>query len=461
MPPTTSTATRARFFMLALLLRFLRKRSDRRALFPDPVSASGISQLPPDDTVSEPNASAPATFSSAPASSVPPLSEQRELSSSSVTVEAAQISPQPTAPPMAIISPAMAEQSSRTPPQNTCAGFEIQMEGTYSGNSISQIWEEAVENYQQTAGVDISVEGILFTSKADILIYLQDREEQFRRFRDDGPKWLRDRMLPVVNILEKLCVPIGEGLSTVFPPSKTVFAVAGILVKASTTVHDEFEAVGDAFDAMKDRILIIEMVTVTDHQLRRASVRLLVQIINVFGMITKIQKAGRFRAWLKGLLDAKPLSEALADLSKLSRHQCDVISVVTLRLVADLTSSLALNVRRDSSTTMRGPTGRDTNLAYEASEVLLSGTGKRVDTPDGNGWTTLHDTAAAGRLWACYVLIALGADVCARRNMDQQNDHDDILDLLLTQPEVNIEDIDKTDWTALHYAALERPPQEH
>ena len=72
-----------------------------------------------------------------------------------------------------------------------------------------------MEKYQQTAGVDISVEGILFTSKADILVYLQDREEQFRRFRDDGPKWLRDRLLPVVNILEKLCVPIGEGLSTV------------------------------------------------------------------------------------------------------------------------------------------------------------------------------------------------------------------------------------------------------
>lgn len=79
-----------------------------------------------------------------------------------------------------------------------------------------ELWREAVEKYQHTAGIDFSSEGVRrFDSKRDIIDYLREQEARFRKFRADGPQRLRDRAIPVVTILQQLCDPVGESLSDV------------------------------------------------------------------------------------------------------------------------------------------------------------------------------------------------------------------------------------------------------
>ena len=65
--------------------------------------------------------------------------------------------------------------------------------------------------------------------------------------------------------------------------------------QAATTVHDEFEAVCKAFTEIRTRILIIDLVATSHRILRDESVKILVQIIVIFGEIEKMRNAGRLR----------------------------------------------------------------------------------------------------------------------------------------------------------------------
>ncbi|KAI5826451.1 hypothetical protein K523DRAFT_365132, partial [Schizophyllum commune Tattone D] len=189
--------------------------------------------------------------------------------------------------------------------------------------------KEAVEKYQLSAGIDLSTEEQQpLRSKADIDVYIDNQRSKFEKFRSDGPQWLRNCLLPVVAIIEQLCDPVGDSLSDVFPASKVIFLVVGRMIKAATTVHEEFEAVCKAFTEIRTRILIIDLVATSHRILRDESVKILVQIIVIFGEIEKMRNAGRLRAWLKGIMDAQPLSDALADLERLATQQHQLITAV-------------------------------------------------------------------------------------------------------------------------------------
>ncbi|KAI5888096.1 uncharacterized protein SCHCODRAFT_02515651, partial [Schizophyllum commune H4-8] len=212
---------------------------------------------------------------------------------------------------------------------------------------VARLWEDAVREYQASAGVDHSSEGaLLFSSKADIDDYVRDQEAQFKKFRNDGPQILRDRLMPVAIVLGKLCDGIGNSLAPAFPPGPVIFSAVGHLLraswKASTTVHDEFDAVCKAFDEIKCRIVLIDTVVDRHVLVREASVEFLAHVLAVFGLISKMRRAGRFRVWLQGLRSARPMSEALAHLDKLGTRQHERVAAVTLEIVTELTSSLAL-----------------------------------------------------------------------------------------------------------------------
>ncbi|KAL1673999.1 hypothetical protein EV122DRAFT_221525 [Schizophyllum commune] len=215
---------------------------------------------------------------------------------------------------------------------------------------VARLWEAAVKKYNASAGVDHSYDGaLLFSNKADIDDYVRDQEAQFKKFRDDGPQFLRERLLPVADVLGKLCDGIGNSLAPAFPPGPVIFSAVGLLLRArlltmlqaSTTVHDEFDAVCHAFDEIKCRIVLIDTVIDIHALVREASVELLAQVLAIFGLISKMRKAGRFRVWLQGLRSARPMSEALAHLDKLGTRQHERIAAVTLEVVTELATSLA------------------------------------------------------------------------------------------------------------------------
>ncbi|KAI5824236.1 hypothetical protein K523DRAFT_420941 [Schizophyllum commune Tattone D] len=98
--------------------------------------------------------------------------------------------------------------------------------------SLTALWNEAVARYMKDTGADsAAIEASAFRSTADIVVYIESQEVKFKSFREDGPQWLRDCLLPVAEILETICEPLGETISAVFPPGQFVFAAVGYLVK--------------------------------------------------------------------------------------------------------------------------------------------------------------------------------------------------------------------------------------
>ncbi|KAI5826703.1 hypothetical protein K523DRAFT_248431, partial [Schizophyllum commune Tattone D] len=245
-------------------------------------------------------------------------------------------SPRPAAPASSSPCASEAEACYSAPPSAARASH-----GQTVNDPMADLWEEGVRAYIATSGVDFSAaDALRLNSEDDITNCLNDEENQFTKFRKDGPQWLRERLLPVTSFLGKLCESVGSSLSSLFPPSVVIFSAVGLLIKASANVHEEFDAVGEAFDAIRIRIVVVKTVITTCPPLRSDAVRLLAQVITVLGIIAKMKKGGRLRVWLCALKGDKPLSKALEDLSKLATHQRDRITAVTLESVTKMLSSL-------------------------------------------------------------------------------------------------------------------------
>ncbi|KAI5836628.1 uncharacterized protein SCHCODRAFT_02754058 [Schizophyllum commune H4-8] len=261
--------------------------------------------------------------------------------------------------------------------QGSPPGGNSQPQASNVNDPMVRLWEDAVKEYQESAGVNFSVDPLPFCSAADIDEYVRGQEVQFKVFRDDGPQWLRERLLPVATVLANLCDGIGNSLASAFPPGPVIFSAIGLLLKASTVAHNEFEAVCDAFDEIKSRISLINSVIEGHTLVREASVQLLVQVLKIFGAVSKMRKAGRFRVWLQGIQSAKPLSEALANLGKLGTRQHERIAAVTLEVVTELASSLASG--RDDRTTVCLCMERVANLAHEIQANVEAGNAQAIE----------------------------------------------------------------------------------
>lgn len=132
--------------------------------------------------------------------------------------------------------------------------------------------------------------------------------------------------------------------------SRTIRA-NGWYSKASLKVREEFDAVGAAFETMRNHLRILQPITrdSIDGTLFEASVELLAQILIVLGVITKLQRQGRMsklvlwpgsgrrllissqiEAWIRQLCQTKEVSSALDDLGRLATGHHAAVSAVTL-----------------------------------------------------------------------------------------------------------------------------------
>ncbi|KAL1742741.1 hypothetical protein HDZ31DRAFT_65691 [Schizophyllum fasciatum] len=217
-------------------------------------------------------------------------------------------------------------------------------------SALVVLWKDAISRYQKEADVDLqSPAALSLLSREEVTAYLDDQEQTFERYREGSPnlQGLRERLLPVMTILDKLCDPIGDLLSAVFPASKLIFSAVGALVKAALAVQEEFEAVSEAFDGIHSHLQVVEYVADAHPLLREASVKLLVQILVVLGVISKMRKEGRLRAWLRGLGDTAPLSKALQDLGCIATRHRDTVSAAMFDTITKIMSTLAQSTSSD------------------------------------------------------------------------------------------------------------------
>ncbi|KAL1753666.1 hypothetical protein FB107DRAFT_217328, partial [Schizophyllum commune] len=198
------------------------------------------------------------------------------------------------------------------------------------------LMKEAIARYEAETSTKLdSSPYTSFDSAAGIFAYIQENDKEFRKFRTDGPQWLRKKVEPVAATVQTFCEAFGEAVTEPHSPFKAVFAAMSVLIKAAMQVKEDYNAVVDAFDTIGHYLRIIQPIASADmnHALREASVRLLAQILATLGMVTKLQQRGRFKQWLKKLRQSREVSSALGELGRLAANHHQAVGAVTLNAV--------------------------------------------------------------------------------------------------------------------------------
>ncbi|KAL1717141.1 hypothetical protein EV715DRAFT_203832, partial [Schizophyllum commune] len=198
---------------------------------------------------------------------------------------------------------------------------------------MTQLWEEAIKQYEKESKRKLSTleaDGLVLNSKTSI-------EEYIRRNCDQsGAKKSVDYFLPVAKTIENLCDPLANIVSAAFPPASAIFSAIGILVEAlqaTISVKEDFQTACSAFETMDFHLQVIGSTANVemDDTLRKVFVRILAQILAVFGVITKLRRDARIKTWLQRLCDTSSrVSAAMQDLGELVKQQHLSMSAATL-----------------------------------------------------------------------------------------------------------------------------------
>ena len=82
-------------------------------------------------------------------------------------------------------------------------------------DSLVDLWRDALDAYEQRAGVKLSSPAITpFESSDDVFEFIDRRKTEFSDFREDG-KQLRSTLEPIAWTVQTLCSTFGEALALV------------------------------------------------------------------------------------------------------------------------------------------------------------------------------------------------------------------------------------------------------
>ncbi|KAL1727966.1 hypothetical protein EV714DRAFT_275079 [Schizophyllum commune] len=214
-------------------------------------------------------------------------------------------------------------------PDNTVE--RIEQGGTDDG-AIAGIWRAAVERYQRDTGVNLAeqLDGTPNAASADSLnSFIEERAARFTQFRADGHARARKWLKPIAATVQLLSSSFGDAVTLPFSPMKAVFGAIDVAIKMSIEVTKDYDAAMDAFETIADHLARIKIVG-ANLTLREPSVRVLSQTLIVLGIITQLQRDGRFKTWLHKFKQSHELAEALADLQRMAANHHETLSAVTL-----------------------------------------------------------------------------------------------------------------------------------
>ncbi|KAH9059671.1 hypothetical protein EDB87DRAFT_754228 [Lactarius vividus] len=109
----------------------------------------------------------------------------------------------------------------------------------------------------------------------------------------------------------------------VFSPEKVIFAGAGVLLLAATEVVASQEALVDIFERIENFFRRLETYTEvpTAKAMRDIIVRIMVEVLGIFAVVTKEMKQGRAKKYLKKLVGRTDIEDALTRLDKLTQEK--------------------------------------------------------------------------------------------------------------------------------------------
>ncbi|KAH9173964.1 hypothetical protein EDB89DRAFT_645509 [Lactarius sanguifluus] len=170
-------------------------------------------------------------------------------------------------------------------------------------------------------------------SPTDILAILHTQVQQFEQSTsgdDKLTKWLN----PTVNVLYAFSAALGEGVGLVFSPAKVIFAAAGVLLLAAKEVVASQDTLVDIFERIESFFRRLEEYSdvPTTEAMRDIIVKIMVEVLGIFGIVTKKMKQGRAKKYLKKLIGRRDIEDALGRLDRLTQQEAQMAIVLVLKV---------------------------------------------------------------------------------------------------------------------------------
>ncbi|KAI5889883.1 uncharacterized protein SCHCODRAFT_02669152 [Schizophyllum commune H4-8] len=176
-------------------------------------------------------------------------------------------------PPPALEVIASSTDVSHAPINTSSASVDVPDVST--ADPLTEMWNEAVVEWQRKTGLDLTApDAVPLDSKEALVMFIAKMEGEVQGLLSTG-RWscIRDKFISFARILEKLCIPIGEGLGST----------------ATIRAHEELLRITDVFDEIMMHLKVVEIVAALPGTLLHdTSVELLIQIIAVLGVVIEV-----------------------------------------------------------------------------------------------------------------------------------------------------------------------------
>ncbi|KAH9055432.1 hypothetical protein EDB87DRAFT_1824598 [Lactarius vividus] len=180
-----------------------------------------------------------------------------------------------------------------------------------SSSNFHAIFCASLETYKMRTKKDLLAHPLMF--------------EQSTSGDDKLTKWL----IPTVNVLYAFSAVLGEGVGlvnpipAVFSPAKVIFAGAGVLLLAAKDVVASQDVLVDIFERIESFFIQLEEYAAvpTTEAMRDIIVKIMVEVLEIFGIVTKGMKEGRAKKYLKKLIGRRDIEDALGRLDRLTQQE--------------------------------------------------------------------------------------------------------------------------------------------
>ncbi|KAI9434168.1 hypothetical protein H4582DRAFT_2101069 [Lactarius indigo] len=208
-----------------------------------------------------------------------------------------------------------------------------------SSSSILQaIFYASLKEYEKNTKKDLLAHPLMAqlqtcSSPTDILAVLRTQVQQFEQSTSGDDKWTK-WLNPTVNVLYALSVALGEGVGLVFSPAKVIFAGAGVLLLAAKDVVASQDMLIDIFGRIESffRRLVEYSEVPTTEAMKETIVKIMVEVLGIFGIVTKEMKQGRAKRYWKKLVGRRDVEDALGRLDRLTQQEMQMAIVQLLKV---------------------------------------------------------------------------------------------------------------------------------
>ncbi|KAH8999641.1 hypothetical protein EDB86DRAFT_3242651, partial [Lactarius hatsudake] len=293
---------------------------------------------------------------------------------------------------------------------STCALIELKvaivtmstsLQPSSSAPNYHPIFEKALKEYKKKTGKDISTHPLAEEingcgSIEAVLAVLQGKANELNQSQSSDErltKWLT----PTVNVLNALSSTLGEGVGTVFPPTKIIFSAMSILLVAARGTAASRDVLIELFDRIENFFVRLQTHTEVPSTAQMTNVmgKVMAEVLSILAVATKVMYQSRKKTFLKKLVGRNDIEDALLRLDKLEQGELRMVSAQVLKTTSDL---------KDTTTDIKDDTKETKLMVQQIVSDVSSREWERfrgwLTPPDPstnhiNACSTQHDCTAA------------------------------------------------------------------